>query len=84
MVPRGVVLQEDVLQHVRFDDVQARGGSVGTLREARRQFEREFIASALQRHGWRMEAAASDLGIERTNLYRKMKQLRIARGEGRT
>lgn len=83
MVPRGVVLQEDVLQHVRFDGASARGGTVGTLREARQQFEREFIASALQRHGWRMEAAASELGIERTNLYRKMKQLSIIKGEGR-
>lgn len=83
MVPRGVILQEDVLQHVRFDDAQARGGSVGTLKEARRQFEREFIASVLQRHGWRMEAAASELGIERTNLYRKIKQLSIVRGDGR-
>jgi DNA-binding NtrC family response regulator len=84
MVPRGVILQEDVLQHVRFDDAQARGGSAGSLREARRQFEREFIASALQRHGWRMEAAATELGIERTNLYRKIKQLSIIRGDGRT
>jgi DNA-binding NtrC family response regulator len=83
LVPRGVVLQEDVLQHLRFDDVEARGASGGTLREARQQFEREFIASALQRHQWRMEAAASELGIERTNLYRKMKQLSIVRGETR-
>jgi DNA-binding NtrC family response regulator len=84
MVPRGVILQEDVLQHVRFDDAQARGASTGSLREARRQFEREFIASTLQRHGWRMESAASALGIERTNLYRKIKQLAIVRGDGRT
>ena len=83
MVPRGVVLQEDVLQHVRFDGASARGGTAGTLRDARQQFEREYIASALQRHGWRMEAAASELGIERTNLYRKMKQLAITKGEGR-
>ncbi|HSL23051.1 MAG TPA: sigma 54-interacting transcriptional regulator [Vicinamibacterales bacterium] len=83
IVPRGVVLQEDVLQHVRFDGAAARGGTAGTLRDARQQFEREFIASALQRHGWRMEAAASELGIERTNLYRKMKQLAITKGEGR-
>lgn len=83
LVPRGVVLQEDVIQHLKFDDVHARGASGGTLREARQEFEREFIASALQRHQWRMEAAASELGIERTNLYRKMKQLSIVRGDGR-
>ncbi len=79
LVPRGVILQEDVLQHVRFDTVQASVGGAGTLRDARRQFEREFIASALQRHQWRMEDAAAELGMERTNLYRKMKQLGIVR-----
>jgi DNA-binding NtrC family response regulator len=84
LVPRGVILQEDVLQHLRFDDVQARGASGGTLREARAQFEREFIASTLQRHQWRMEEAAEELGIERTNLYRKMKQLSIIRGDPRS
>jgi two-component system nitrogen regulation response regulator NtrX len=51
------------------------------LREARRQFEREFIALTLQRHQWRIEPAAAELGVERTNLYRKMKQLSITRGE---
>ena len=81
LVPRGVILQEDVLQHLRFDDVHALGASGGTLREARRQFEREFIALTLQRHQWRIEPAAAELGVERTNLYRKMKQLSITRGE---
>lgn len=81
LVPRGVILQEDVLQHLRFEGVSARGAAGGTLREARQQFEREFIAATLQRHQWRMEPAAAELGLERTNLYRKMKQLSIARGE---
>lgn len=81
LVPRGVILQEDVLQHLRFDDVHARGTAGGTLREARLQFEREFIALSLQRHQWRMEPAAAELGVERTNLYRKMKQLSITRGD---
>lgn len=79
LVPRGVILQEDVLQHLRFGDACARGAGGGTLREARRQFEREFIASTLQRHQWRIEPAASELGVERTNLYRKMRQLSIGR-----
>jgi DNA-binding NtrC family response regulator len=81
LIPRGVILQEDVLQHLRFENVRARGAGGGTLREARHQFEREFIAATLQRHQWRMEPAAAELGLERTNLYRKMKQLSIVRGE---
>jgi DNA-binding NtrC family response regulator len=80
LVPRGIVLQEDVLQHVRFDGAQSRGSGQGPLRAARDRFEREFIAGVLQRHGGRMGAAAKELGIERTNLYRKMKHLRVRRG----
>lgn len=84
LVPRGVILQEDVLQHLRFEHVAARNAGGGTLREARLQFEREFIAATLHRHQWRIESAAAELGVERTNLYRKMKQLSIARGESQS
>ena len=48
-----------------------------TLREARERFERDFIATAVQRNRGRMGAAARELGIERTNLYRKLRQLGI-------
>jgi DNA-binding NtrC family response regulator len=80
LVPRGVLLQEDVIAHLRFDGVETQGQLAGSLREARARFERDFISTTLQRHHWRIEAAAAALGIERTNLYRKMKQLNIARG----
>lgn len=80
LVPRGILLQEDVLAHLRFDGVETQGQLAGSLREARARFERDFISTTLQRHHWRIEAAAAALGIERTNLYRKMKQLNIARG----
>ena len=49
----------------------------GNLREARQRFERDYIASVLQHHGWRMAAAAQALGIQRPNLYRKARQLGI-------
>jgi DNA-binding NtrC family response regulator len=49
----------------------------GNLREARLRFEREYIASVLQHHEWRMADAAQALGIQRPNLYRKARQLGI-------
>jgi DNA-binding NtrC family response regulator len=49
----------------------------GNLREARQRFERDYIASVLQHHDWRMAAAAQALGIQRPNLYRKARQLGI-------
>lgn len=77
VITRGVVLLEDVLANVRLDGAEARGGPSGTLREARERFERDFVAAVLQHHRGRMGDAARELGIERTNLYRKIKQLNI-------
>ncbi len=48
-----------------------------SLREARRRFERDLIRNTLIANAWSMTAAAKELGIERTNLYRKMRQLGI-------
>lgn len=50
-----------------------------SLREARESFERAYITSVLQAHGWRMGDAARTLGIDRANLYRKTRQLGIVR-----
>ena len=77
LVTRGVVLLEDVLANVRLEGAEALGGRSGTLREARERFERDYVATILQHHRGRMGDAARELGIERTNLYRKIKQLNI-------
>lgn len=50
-----------------------------TLRSARENFEREHIQKTLIACNWNIPTAANALGIERTNLYRKMKQLGIAK-----
>lgn len=68
---------EEVLAHVQLD-----GGSVvspmsGTLKQARARFEREYITAVLEQHHGRISEAARALGIQRTNLYRKMRTLRI-------
>jgi DNA-binding NtrC family response regulator len=77
-VGRGIAL-EDVLAHVKLD-----GGSVvfangGTLRQARARFEREYISAVLEQHQGRISEAAKALGIQRTNLYRKIRSLKVAR-----
>ena len=77
VVTRGIVLLEDVLANVRLEGAEALGGRSGTLREARERFERDYVVTVLQQHRGRMGDAARELGIERTNLYRKIKQLNI-------
>lgn len=74
-----IVTQEDVLGHVPIDGAFARLDLTASLREARRRFERDYIAAVLEHHQWRMSEAARALGIERANLYRKTRQLGIAR-----
>jgi DNA-binding NtrC family response regulator len=68
---------EDVLAHVRLDGGAAVFPSAGTLRQARARFESEYIAGVLAQHHNRISDAAKALGIQRTNLYRKMRSLRV-------
>ena len=48
-----------------------------TLREARRAFERQFIVRHLSRSEWNVPQAAERIGLDRSSLYKKMKELGI-------
>jgi DNA-binding NtrC family response regulator len=50
-----------------------------TLRDFNREMEREFIRAALDRNDWNVSRTATALGIERTNLHKKMKGYGIRR-----
>jgi two-component system nitrogen regulation response regulator NtrX len=54
-------------------------GSGQSLSEARREFEKRLIIQALERHDGNVSRAADELGLERTNLHKKMKMLDINR-----
>ncbi|MBI1875568.1 MAG: sigma-54-dependent Fis family transcriptional regulator [Acidobacteria bacterium] len=49
-----------------------------TLQEARNRFERDFILRALASQQGNISRTAEALGVERSNLYRKMRSLGIA------
>jgi transcriptional regulator with GAF, ATPase, and Fis domain len=49
-----------------------------SLRDARRAFERDYILTVLQQQDWSIAGTARALGLQRPNLYRKARQLRIA------
>jgi DNA-binding NtrC family response regulator len=74
-----LVRLEDVLAQVQLERAPAALMSTGTLQVARRGFEHDYIASVLNRHEWRMGEAARTLGLQRPNLYRKVRQLGLAR-----
>ena len=75
---KGIGLEE-VLSQVRLDGGSAAFSERGTLRQARSRFEREYIAHVLEQHRGRISDAAKALGIQRTNLYRKLRSLRVDR-----
>jgi len=52
-------------------------GSYKTLREAREQFERDFIVRKLQENNWNVSKTAEDIEIERSHLHRKIRVYNI-------
>jgi two-component system nitrogen regulation response regulator NtrX len=84
MVPQEVIKQDDVASALRLrpqsepERPAASGEELdGTLREAREQFEKAFILRRLRETHWNITRAAERLGIERSNLHRKIKSYGI-------
>jgi len=53
--------------------------SEDSLREAVDQFEKAFILERLRENNWNISRTAEKLGIERSNLHRKLKALGVKR-----
>ncbi len=49
-----------------------------TLKEAKDAFERDFLIRKLKENNWNMTKTAEIIGIERSNLYKKIKSLGIS------
>lgn len=83
LVPQGLIRIEDVLAHTQLEGTLSPSGFDATLRHARARFERDYIAAVLQHQHGRIAEAAKVLGIQRTNLYRKMRRLNLMHGKAR-
>jgi DNA-binding NtrC family response regulator len=57
------------------------GETMPSLRDFRDRAEREYIRLTLQTCDWNISRAAALLGVERTNLHKKMRALGIHRSE---
>ncbi|HJR60718.1 MAG TPA: sigma-54 dependent transcriptional regulator [Vicinamibacterales bacterium] len=82
LVPQGLIRLEDVLAHTPLEGSPSPIRLDATLRQARARFESEYIAAVLQHHRGRIADAAKVLGVQRTNLYRKMRRLNLMRPRG--
>jgi len=62
-----------------FMDIGVKNGdqdyySAKDFSEAKSVFEKEYIMSALRKNNWQIKRTAESLGMDRTTLFRKMKQ----------
>ena len=82
--PEDVVSHTDVMEALNLREaVPSQDSGPVPLREARARFERQYILYRLAANRGNLVITARELGIERTNLYRKMRQLRIPSGSSR-
>jgi two-component system nitrogen regulation response regulator NtrX len=83
LIERIVILNPQVRVDARHIPLTAprrqpdRSGRFGSLQEVREAAEREYILKKLEETGGNITRAAEVLGLERSNLYRKMKALGI-------
>jgi two-component system nitrogen regulation response regulator NtrX len=78
IVSREGVTHRDVMEALHMTaPPSGDDGSPLPLRVARSRFERQYILERLSANRGNLGQTAKELGIERTNLYRKMKQLGI-------
>jgi DNA-binding NtrC family response regulator len=82
--------EEGVLSEGRRDSVPTsdlppttdESGERLTLRDYRSRAEKEYILQTLDEVGWNISRAATILGVERTNLHKKMRSYGIRREDG--
>lgn len=55
--------------------------AISNIKESTASFEKEYITHFLSLNDWQVSKTASNIGIERTTLYKKMKQLGINVGD---
>lgn len=81
-----LISNEVVLKHLKLklqhqahkvEDPLNKYLAISSIRDSIAAFERNYITHYLEQYDWRVSATAQAIGIERTTLYKKMKQLGI-------
>ncbi len=78
MVPSELIDENEIkknLESYDYDDLIS--GRTSPLKQAREMFERDYIIEALKKNGKNITSTAKQLGIERTNLHRKINNYHI-------
>jgi len=73
-----VITLDDIKKHISsydYEDTISRDYS--NLKKAREEFEKDYIINALKKNNKNISETARALGIERTNLHRKINQYHV-------
>ncbi|HWE00569.1 MAG TPA: sigma-54 dependent transcriptional regulator, partial [Bryobacteraceae bacterium] len=85
VVERMAILSEgDVLTNITLPlelKLQKESAPRSSVQEARESAEREHVLRALEEAGWNVSSAARALGMERTNLHKRIRALGLTRGK---
>lgn len=80
MVPKETIDVEDLPDYIRSETEDSSYKEIfryPSLRKARKVFEREFILAKLEENNGNVTKTAREIGIERSSLYRKIKEYGI-------
>jgi len=85
MTPSKSITASHIPESIAYGDVSRDAGTgrldavleLASLREAREEFEKEFILQKLEEHNWNISKTAESIELERSNLYRKLKSYGI-------
>ncbi len=78
--PSEVIAQPEISFLLKMGGQSLKPEEPGSLKAAQERFERDYIVNVLTITNWKIEKTAEILGIDRTNLYRKMKRFGIEKG----
>lgn len=88
MTPKDTItirdIPEDFLHRLPLRNDNNDPYQLGTLREARSHFEKEYLLRKLAEYSWNISLTAAEIGIERSHLHRKMKLLGIRENNGQS
>lgn len=61
------------VEEAAIDPLLERAMAAATLKQAKTDFERAFILDKLEENQWSVTKTAESIGVERSNLHRKLK-----------
>ncbi len=68
---------EHIIRILDLTGNEKKSDDLADLKIARSDFEKDYILKALEHHDWKILETADALGIDRTNLFKKMKRYGI-------